>query len=59
MLQFAHQRSWTQRVTNAAILCVLAALSGCMDSSGSDGNDSGIVSGRTYSLGSTISGLNS
>jgi uncharacterized repeat protein (TIGR03803 family) len=59
MLQIAHQRSWTQRVTNAAIFCVLAALSGCRGSS-SDGSDgSSIVLARTYSLGTTISGLNS
>jgi uncharacterized repeat protein (TIGR03803 family) len=57
MLQFAHHRSWT-RVANAAILCVLAALSGCMGGSGSDGSGSS-VSARTYSLRTTISGLNS
>ena len=65
MLQFAHQRFWTQRVTNAAVLCVLAALSGCTGSSGSDGSSnighsiSDSLSVRTYSLGTTISGLNS
>jgi uncharacterized repeat protein (TIGR03803 family) len=58
MLQFAHQRSWTRRVTNAAILCVLAALSGCRGSNSGDGSNSS-VSARTYSLGATISGLNS
>ena len=57
MLQFAHQNSWTRRVTNVAILCVLAALNGCMGSS-SDGSNSSSssVSARTYSLGGTISG---
>jgi uncharacterized repeat protein (TIGR03803 family) len=56
MLQFVHQNCWTRRVTSAAILCVLA-LGGCSRSN-SDGSYSGSVSGRTYSLGSTISGLN-
>jgi uncharacterized repeat protein (TIGR03803 family) len=46
-------------VTNAAILCVLAALSGCSGSSGSEGSNSSSVVARTYSLGSTIKGLNS
>jgi uncharacterized repeat protein (TIGR03803 family) len=65
MLQSAHQRSWTQRVTNAAVLCVLAALGGCTGSSGGDGGNnisrsiSNTLSVRTYSLGTTISGLNS
>ena len=58
MLQFAHQRFWTRHVTNAAILCVLAALSGCRGSNSGDGSNSS-VSARTYSLGATISGLNS
>jgi uncharacterized repeat protein (TIGR03803 family) len=59
MQQFAHQNSWTRHVTNAAILCVLAAQSGCSGGS-SDGGDSGSgVSGRTYSLSTTISGLDS
>jgi len=60
MLQFAHPRSWRAHVTNVAILCVLTALSACMGSS-SDGSNSGSssVSARTYSLGSTISGLKS
>jgi uncharacterized repeat protein (TIGR03803 family) len=57
MLQFAYQRSWTRHVTNAAILCVLAALSGCTGSGG--GSSSSNVSAQTYSLGATISGLNS
>jgi uncharacterized repeat protein (TIGR03803 family) len=56
MLQFAHQRSSIRNVTNAAILCVLATLSGCKGSS-SDSRSS--VSAPTYSLGTTISGLNS
>jgi uncharacterized repeat protein (TIGR03803 family) len=55
MLQFVHQNSWTRRVTNAAILCVLTALSGCSGS----GSDSSSASARTYSLVGTISGLNS
>lgn len=63
MLQFAHQRSRTRHVTNAAILWVLAALSACTDSSGSSGDGSNIainsLSAHTYSLISTISGLNS
>src|SRR5271155_1778501 len=58
MLQFAHQRSRTRHVTNAAILCVLAALSACRGSNSGDGNNNS-VSARTYSLGATISGLNS
>jgi uncharacterized repeat protein (TIGR03803 family) len=58
MPQFAHQNTWIRRVTSAVILCVLAALSSCTGSSGG-GSDSSSVSGRTYSLGSTISGLNS
>ena len=44
---------------NAAILCVLAALGGCMGGGGSDGGNSSSVAARTYSLRSTISGLNS
>jgi uncharacterized repeat protein (TIGR03803 family) len=65
MLQCAHQRFWTRRVTNAAILGVLAALSGCTGSSSGDSSDnisrniSNSLSVRTYSLGTTISGLNS
>ncbi len=59
MLQFAHQRSWTRRVTNAAILCVLAALSGCTGCSNVGSQSSSSVSAQTYSLSSTISGLNS
>lgn len=64
MLQSAPQRSWTQRVTNAAVLCVLAALAGCTGGNGSDGGNnisrsiSNTLSVRTYSLGTTISGLN-
>jgi uncharacterized repeat protein (TIGR03803 family) len=58
MLQFAHQRSSTRRVANAAILCVLATLSGCAGSSG-DGSSASNAAARTYSLASTISGLNS
>jgi uncharacterized repeat protein (TIGR03803 family) len=57
MLQFAHQRFGTKLITSAAILCALAALSGCMDSDGSGGISS--VAAQTYSLGATISGLNS
>ena len=57
MLQVAHHRAWTRGATNAAILCVLAALSGC-NGNGSGGGGAGI-SGRSYSLGTTISGLNS
>jgi uncharacterized repeat protein (TIGR03803 family) len=55
MLQFAHPRSWTRRVPNATILCVLAALSGCNSSNSSNSSESA----RTYSLGTTISGLDS
>jgi uncharacterized repeat protein (TIGR03803 family) len=57
VLKLAHQRSWTRRVTSAALLCALAALSGCSGGSNSDGSSS--VSGPTYSLGATISGLDS
>jgi uncharacterized repeat protein (TIGR03803 family) len=57
MPQFAQRNTRIQRVTYAAILCVLAALSSCMGSSG--GSDGSSVSGRTYSLASTISGLSS
>jgi hypothetical protein len=48
-----------------AILCVLAALSGCTGSSSGDGSNSisrsisNSLSVRTYSLGTTISGLDS
>jgi uncharacterized repeat protein (TIGR03803 family) len=59
MLQFTHQNCWRRRVTNAAILCVLVVLSGCTDRTSGDGTYSGSVSGQTYSLSSTISGLNS
>jgi uncharacterized repeat protein (TIGR03803 family) len=59
MLQFAHQRSSMGVVTNAAVLCVLAALSGCRGSSSDSGNISASESARTYSLDSTISGLDS
>jgi hypothetical protein len=59
MPQFAHQNTWIRRVTSAVILCVWAALSSCTGSSGGGGDSSSSVSGRTYSLGSTISGLNS
>jgi uncharacterized repeat protein (TIGR03803 family) len=65
MVQFAHQRSWARRVANAAILCGLAALSGCTGSGSGDGSNdfsrsiSNGLSVRTYSLGTTISGLNS
>jgi uncharacterized repeat protein (TIGR03803 family) len=58
MRQFVHQRSSRPRVTNAAILCVLAALSGCSGGS-SGGSDSNSLAARTYSLGTTISGLDS
>ena len=56
MLQFLPHHYWRPRVANAAILCVFAALGGC-NHNGSDGSYSGSVLGRTYSLGSTISGL--
>ena len=67
MLQFAHQRSGARRVTNAVILCGFTALSGCTGSNSSDGSNSishsiSITNGlsvRTYSLGTTVSGLNS
>ena len=66
MLQLANQNCWRRRVANAAMLCALIVLSGCMDRTGADGTDSidsidsiDSVSGRTYSLVSTISGLNS
>jgi uncharacterized repeat protein (TIGR03803 family) len=59
MLQFAHQRSWKQRVTNAGILCVLAAIGGCRGSSSDSSNIGGSASAQTYSLDTTISGLNS
>ena len=52
MLQFAPRRSWTRRVASAALPCALAALSSC-----SGGNSS--ASAQTYSLGATISGLDS
>ncbi|HMH27796.1 MAG TPA: choice-of-anchor tandem repeat GloVer-containing protein [Steroidobacteraceae bacterium] len=54
MLQFAHPRSSMGVVTNAVVLCVLAALSGCR---GSSSNISHSESARTYSLGTSISGL--
>ena len=57
MLQSAHQRPWTRHLTSAALLCALAALSGCLGSHSSDGSSS--ASAQTYSLGATISGLNS
>ncbi len=56
MLQFLPHDYWRPRVTNAAILCVFVALSGCSHS-GSEGSYSDSVLGRSYSLGSTISGL--
>lgn len=64
MLQFAHRRSRTRHVTNAATLCVLAVLSACTDSGGSSARDGSSISvsslsPHTYSLTSTISGLNS
>jgi uncharacterized repeat protein (TIGR03803 family) len=59
MLQVAYQNCWTRRVTNAAILCVLAALSGCKGGSSEGSGSSAGASARTYSLGTTISGLNS
>ena len=50
----------TGHAANAAILCVLAALSGCRGGSG-DGAESSSngIAAQTYSLGTTISGLNS
>jgi uncharacterized repeat protein (TIGR03803 family) len=57
MLEFAYQRSSKRRVTNAALLCLMAALSGCMDSN--SGRDSGGAAVQTYALDTTISGLNS
>jgi uncharacterized repeat protein (TIGR03803 family) len=57
MRQFARRNIWTH-VTNAAILCVLAALNACTGGS-SGGIDYSSVAGRTYSLATTISGLNS
>ena len=65
MLQSAYQISGGRRVTRAAILCVVGALSGCTGSSSSgngsssSGNGSSALSARTYSLGATVSGLNS
>src|SRR5271163_3672190 len=61
MQKFAHQRSWTRHFASAGILCALAALSGCTSRTSSDGSisSSSILSARTYSLGATISGLNS
>ncbi len=60
MLQFALHRSQTGHAANAAILCVLAALSGCRGGSGDDAESSSNgVAAQTYSLGTTISGLNS
>ena len=60
MLQFALHRSRTGHAANAAILCVLAALSGCRGSSGDDAeSNSNGMAAQTYSLGTTISGLNS
>ena len=67
MLQSAHQRSWTRHVTRAAVLCALAALSGCTDGSCSAFSSfcpishsiGSSASARTYSLGATISGLDS
>jgi uncharacterized repeat protein (TIGR03803 family) len=59
MLQSAHRRSWIRHVAIAAIPCALAALSGCSNSTdGGNGIGAG-VSARTYSLGATVSGLNS
>jgi len=58
MLQFGYQRSSMRHVTNAAVFCVLAALSGCRGSSG-DSNNISSESARTYSLDTTISGLDS
>ena len=57
MRQFAYQSCFTRRVTNAAILCVLAALGGCSGGGGGGGGRN--ESARTYSLGTTISGLTS
>jgi uncharacterized repeat protein (TIGR03803 family) len=55
MLEFAGHRSCRDRVANAAILCALAALGSC---TGGGSGGSG-VPGRSYSLATTISGLNS
>jgi uncharacterized repeat protein (TIGR03803 family) len=60
MLQFGYQRSSMRHVTNAAVFCVLAALSGCRGSSGESSNiSSSSESAQTYSLDTTISGLDS
>jgi uncharacterized repeat protein (TIGR03803 family) len=58
MVQWGLHRSRTRRVTNAAILCVLAAQSACVGSSSDDSSGSSVPA-RTYALGTTISGLNS
>jgi uncharacterized repeat protein (TIGR03803 family) len=58
MVQFGLHRSRTRRVTNAAIVCVFAAQSGCVGSSSEDSSGNSAPA-RTYSLGTTINGLNS
>ena len=59
MLQFTHQSNGIRRVTNAAILCALAALSGCRGSSSDGSASSSSASAQSYSLSTTISGLDS
>ncbi|HEX3915060.1 MAG TPA: choice-of-anchor tandem repeat GloVer-containing protein [Steroidobacteraceae bacterium] len=60
MPQFAQQSFRTRRITHAAIVCILAALGGCMDRGGDAGNGgSSTPAAQTFSLGSTISGLHS
>ncbi len=51
-----HQNFWTGRALHAASFCVLAAVGGC-SGYGSAGGAGGVAA-RSYSLGSTISGLN-
>jgi uncharacterized repeat protein (TIGR03803 family) len=58
MVQFGLHRSRTRRVTNAAIVCVFAAQSGCVGSSSQESSGNSAPA-RTYSLGTTINGLNS
>jgi len=57
-LQIVHPRAWRQHVSNAAILCALAALCACSDGNSSEGSI-GNASAQTYSLSATISGLDS
>jgi uncharacterized repeat protein (TIGR03803 family) len=66
LLKSAHRRSWGRRAADAAVLCVLAALSGCMGEGCSIfGSVCEVSSGsrnvavQTYALGARISGLDS